>query len=569
MLEGERSEGFFPEALLRNRSGQAQCRAVPLERATPPVMGYPLRQAPLFSRVAVLISLILSVVSCGDGPTDPATHTASVRAVLGAGITDTVDAQPVQALVVEVRGSGGALAPTGTLVRFEALPVSPGPGYSTFQPAVYLCELTATACGVSEYGFGAPQVSSETTDDRGRVKVLVRLGLLAGRGVVRLTVPELGLLDSATYTILPGAPAAVRAGVGDTNLDIGGTLKLTALVVDRHENIRTEQATFTAGPGSAISFDAATATATGRDMGTQWVFSRFQTLVDSTRIQVIPSGRLVVWANGEGVVQLVNLDGTSERTIASNVASDLGAFPSFDVSRQYVTFHDGSEGWGGAPNTVIVADTAGGSTRTIGPTTGFSYVVGTREMADGTILVAGQSSTDTSHPGYSLWRVATDNTISFVVSLPGLGNSYGGVDISHSGTKVAYIGSGASSGYELHVLNVSDGSSVTIENNARAPRWSAHDDLLARIIPTSFNGFDPDYNGPVVISNPDGSGRRALGTASFSLGIGWSPDGAYIVGRASEGYALRLLRVSDLATIVLRFTSAGGLIHDYWQPDWR
>src|SRR5207245_1427530 len=108
-------------------------------------------------------------------------HTASVRAVLGSGITDTVDAQPVQALIVEVRGSGGIIAPAGTLVRFDALPVSPGPGYPFSQPAVYLCELAATSCGPSPFGFSSPPVTSETTDDHGRVKVLVRLGPVAGR----------------------------------------------------------------------------------------------------------------------------------------------------------------------------------------------------------------------------------------------------------------------------------------------------------------------------------------------------------------------------------------------------
>lgn len=527
-----------------------------------------MHQIACFMRAAAFGAFMLSIAGCGDdGPTDPTPRTASVRAVLGAGVTDTVDAQPVQALVVEVRGSGGALAPEGTLVRFETLPTAQSP--VTLPPTVYLCELTALVCRSDNlYGFPGSQILTQTTDARGRVKVLVRFGSVVGRAVVRLTVPELGLLDSATYTILPGAPAAVHASTADVGVDIGGTVKLTATVVDRHMNIRPELPAFTAGPGTAISFDGPTATATGHDMGTQWVFARFETLVDSTRVRVIPSGRLVVWATGEGVVNLVNLDGTGEWTIASHVASDLGAFPSFDASRQRVTFHDAVDDWGGTPNTVVVADTTGASRRTINPATGFSYIIGTREMADGTVLVAGQSSTDTAHPGYSLWRVATDNTISFVVSLPGLGNTYGGVDISHSGTRVAYIASGAFFGYELHVLNVSDGSSVTIENNARSPRWSAHDDLLARIIPSPGNGFDPDYNGPVVISNPDGSGRRALGAGSFSSGIGWSPDGAYIIGRASEGYALRLLRVADLATIVLQFPSVNGL-HDYWQPDWR
>jgi hypothetical protein len=530
---------------------------------------YTVHQTPRFSSVAASICLILTIAGCGDGPTDPAKRTSGIRAVLGAGVSDTIDTQPVQALVVEVRGDGGALVPAGTLVRFEVQPADPSPARVYYMPSIYVCELTAPTCG--GFGFGAPgQVMIQTTDDHGRVKAVVRLGGAAGRAVVRLVVPELGLVDSATYTVLAGAPSHVRAALTDTSLDIGGTVALHGLVLDRNDNVRKEQVTITAGPGSAITLDAATSTVTGRDMGTQWVFTRYTSFVDSTRIGVVPSGRLVVWDNGAGAVRLVNLNGSNERTIASGVASDLGAFPSFDPTRQRVTFHDGSQGYGGTPNTVIIADTTGSSERIIGEATGFSVVVGTRQLADGTVLVAGVSSTDTSHPGYSLWRVANDNTITFVVGLPGLGRTYGGADISHSGTRVAYIATDPTfGGTELRVLNVSDGSTVSLERGALSPRWSAHDDLVAYLLPSPGNGFDANYNGPAVIINPDGTGRRTLGTGSFSTGLGWSPDGTYIVGRASEGLSLRLLRVGDAATVVLRFLYIGGIAHDYWQPDWR
>jgi hypothetical protein len=72
----------------------------------------------------------------------------------------------------------------------------------------------------------------------------------------------------------------------------------------------------------------------------------------------------------------------------------------------------------------------------------------------------------------------------------------------------------------------------------------------------------------LVVSNADGGGRRATGTASFSPGIAWSPDGTYIIGRSSES-GLRLVRVSDGANVLLRFSSATGCCHDYFQPDWR
>jgi hypothetical protein len=487
--------------------------------------------------------------------------------VLGAGVTDTIDTQPVQALVVEVRETGGALAPAGTLVRFEPRPAEPSPTRIYYMPAISVCELTAPVCG--SFGYGAPgQLLTQTTDAQGRAKVLVRLGPAAGRAVVRLTVPEFGLEDSATYTVLPGKPAAVRASIGDTVLDVGATVTLHAKVVDRYENVRAEAPTFSAGAGSALTVDVTTGTVTARDMGTQSVLMRYDTLVDSTSVRVVPSGRLVVWANGESVVRLVNLNGTSERTIISGIASDYGAFPSFDPTRQRVTMHDGSESWGGTPSNVIVVDTTGSPTRTIGAGTGLSMILTTRQLGDGAVLVVAQSTTDMAHRGYSLWHVATDNSVTFLDSLPGMVTTYGGADISHSGTRVAYIATTSSGPYELRVLNVADGSTTVLESNARSPRWSAQDDHVAYLVPISGSYFDSGYNGGVVIINSDGTGRRALGTSSFSAGLGWSPDGVYIVGRASEGYALRLLRVSDAATVLLRFAYSGTL-HDYWQPDWR
>ena len=526
-------------------------------------------RTPHLSHVAATICLALLLASCGDGPTDPATRKAGVRAVLGAGITDTVDTQPLQALVVEVRGSGGALAPEGTLVRFEVQPADPSPARVYYMPSMYVCDLTAPTCG-NDGPFGAPgQLVTETTDAQGRAKVLVRLGPAAGRAVVNLLVPELGLLDSATYTVLPGAAYHLRASIADTAVDIGGTAKIHGFVLDRYDNVRKEQPTLTAGPGSAITLDATTGTVTGRDMGTQWVFLRYNSLVDSTRVGVVPSGRLVVWSSYESAVRLVNLNGSNERTLATGIASDLGAFPSFDPSRQRVTFHDGSLDYGGTPNNVVVADTSGVSTRVIGPANAFSVVVSTRQLADGSVLVAGVSNTDPTHPDYSLWRVATDNSLTFVAALPGLGRTYGGADISHDGTRVAYIATSPSFQNDLRVLKVSDGSFVSLEAGAFSPRWSAQDDRVAYLVAVPGSGYDPSYNGAVVIINADGTGRRTFGTATFTPGLGWSPDGTYVIGRASEGFALRLVRVSDAANVLVRFPYGGGNLHDYWQSDWR
>ena len=133
---------------------------------------------PRHTHVASSICFALLLAACGDGPTGP--RQPGVRFVLGAGVTDTVDAQPLQALVVEVRGPGGGLA-SGIVVRFQGEPAVPTP-YDFYDPAVYVCPLAAQTCG-----FWGGQFTTDTTDANGRAKVTVRLGHAAGPGVVTVT----------------------------------------------------------------------------------------------------------------------------------------------------------------------------------------------------------------------------------------------------------------------------------------------------------------------------------------------------------------------------------------------
>jgi hypothetical protein len=272
------------------------------------------------------------------------------------------------------------------------------------------------------------------------------------------------------------------------------------------------------------------------------------------------------------VVRLVNLDGSGERTLVSNVSSNYGAFPAFDATRQRVTLHTGTDNGAGTPNDIIVIDTTGAPRRDIGPAIGFSFITATRQIADGTVLVVGQSSTDTSHPGYSLWRVAADNTITFVAALPdldrvwGYSAIYGGADISHNGSRVAYIGTTETGVTELRVLDVASGTITVLDpTSSSSPRWSAQDDRIAYLTAAPY--WAQPYGAPIVI-NADGTGRAALGTAGFNPGLAWSPDGKYLVGRPVDGNSLRVFRLSDGINVTLTFRTSAGL-REYFQPDWR
>jgi len=457
--------------------------------------------------------------------------------------------------VVEVRGANGSVA-RGVIVRFESEMTAQTPQFYP-RPAVTVCPLAALNC------FG--QAVIDTTDSRGRAKVRVQMGVIAGTYFVRAIVPELGIADSAKYTITPGAPAGVRAaGAIDTALMIGGTATLGGRVVDRYSNARTETPTLSLGAGNAIALNAATGVVTALDMGNQWVFARYNSFFDSARVRVVPPGRLLVWSSDETTVRLVNTDGTAERKIIGGVSSDYGAFPQFDPTRQRLTLHAGTASYGGGPpNDLIIIDTTGAVRRDIVADIGFDLIMSTRYLADGTVLLVGMRHADFSRTSPSLWRVATDNTITVVAALPGIAGSYGGADISHDGTRVVYVASSYPS--ELRVLDVASGSTTLLDTNVNSPRWSAQDDRIVYLGAPS-NGY---YDGVATVINADGSGRRVLATVDLSPGIGWSPDGTYVIGRNADVSGLRVIRVSDGASVTLRFPSATGCCHDYWQPDWR
>jgi hypothetical protein len=444
----------------------------------------------------------------------------------------------------------------GVIVRFQAIQTTNGDGF-LYESPVSVCALDAQRCGV----FGDDFITDRTGAD-GRAKVLVRLGHTVGPAVVSVTVPELNAADSAKFSVTPGAAVGVRALSPDTTLDIGATANLLGHVVDRYGNARTEVVTTTARSGTAFTSDAVTGLVTGREFGAQWLITRYNSWLDSTLVAVAPPGRLVMWSSDERVVRLVNVNGGDERALVSGVSSDLGAFPSFDATRHRVTFHAGFDSLGGRSTKIIVIDTTGSPRREIAAAeSGFAWVITTRQLADGTLLVAGQRPTDPAHPDFCLWRIAPDNSVAFVIDLPGLADTYGGADISHTGAKVAYVMNIPDLPPELRVVSVSSGASSLLAVNGFSPRWSGADDRVAYLASVA------EITALFVI-NGDGSGGRRIGSGAFSAGIGWSPDGNYLLGRAADDEHIHILRIADQVDVRLNFRSATRR-HDYWQPDWR
>lgn len=566
-----RSRTFPPRSI---RPGDALLPSrVPMRHHAP-------RSLPIARLLAVVLPAVLA--GCGgggDGPTDPPPlpppSGPSVRIVTGAGVVDTVFARPIQALVAEVRDGAGKLLPNA-IIRFEADP--PTVAGRGLERAIYVCTVSTPRCGDDPSQIdGGGRVTVDTTDAAGRALVSVRFGTVAGTATVRTVVPELGLSTSAAFTVQPGAAVGIAFAGADTTILIGGALTAAARVVDRFGNVRPEMPELATNVAD-LQVSGTTITATGLTEG--WVVARTGAMADSLRIRAVPAGRLVVWWPPDGTVALVNLDGTDTRTVVSSVGSHYGVFPRFSASGARVVMHRGDLGWGGVPIGIIAADTTGSGRTELAPP-GLTQVTQVRGAADGTYLFVARPVATPSRPAppASLWRATADGATSPIVEIPeyagGTIGGYGGADLSPDGRRLAYVvgPAGADSPTPLRVLDVETGTVATIAPNGISPRWSPSGDRIAYVV--NPRGSSSGGGGRLHVAAADGSGARAIGVRSVSVGIAWSPDGRYLLARSDGEATLRVFEVDGDRTVALRLgVTFGGefpafVARDYHQPDWR
>lgn len=495
-------------------------------------------------------STLLVLAACETTPIETVDVPPRVSVVAGDAISDTVQAGLTQLLETEVLGRNGKPA-ARLAVRFEVLThTDPNRAPDAF---VSVCTASSNVCADNS------RLHTVTTDAKGRVQARVRLGTIAGGGRVQISVPEYGIADTATYTMLPGSAVKLRAQIADTTLEIGTTIPLRARLLDRFDNPLGEAPSVSAGAGDAFRVNGSAGTITATELGLQWLYWRYSSFSDSTRVRVLPPGRLVVWTGTE--IRMINLDGKAERTVLKGVNSRLGVFPRFDATRQRITLHTGREYYD-TPNRAVIIDTSGQSGREYNALQGFEAVTAVRQIADGTMIVVGRRVSD--GPGYWIYRIDTDDSIRIITGVPGLVLSpqgYGGADISSDGKRLAYLNS-----LELRVLDLTTGAITILSPNARSPRWSPQGDRVAYLIPNAYGRSE--YNGVPAVVNADGTGRVTLHDDEVSPGIAWSPDGKYVLVAPIVG-GFRIIRVATLTSLYQQYFYGPGLINWYYQPDWR
>jgi hypothetical protein len=499
------------------------------------------RRAAMLAAAAAAVAL-----GCSGDPvgTDSGASGPSIRVVAGAGVVDTVLAQPVQALVVEVRGRDGAPA-RGVVVQFE--PVLPTDSTRREERAVNACALAVPTCGPvgdQPYG-GAGLLAIDTTDAAGRAQALIRLGTVAGSAAVVMSAPDLGVRDTARYTVRPGAARHVTYGATEPVVQVGRQLPLHPTVRDRFGNVRGDAVTLAADAGGVVELDGS-GVLTGRRVGQGRILACAAGVVDTAVATVVPRGRLVAVEydlNGGGWIVLVDLDGSNLRRL-EDIEGMSDAFPTWSPDGRDVAF----QVLAGNPHVVIV-DTTGANRRTIPSEGEPRTALFPQFSADGrSVLFQGYSPTT----DFGLWRASRDGT--------------GAVQLRSGVGSDPYNSPGFSVDRDVTRLAVSLGNTIWLADAqaetepqyfgiGRSPVWSPRGDRLAYV------GFG--FMLTVVDRDGDVDSARALREdIGLEGGLTWSPDGEWVLGHPVDG-GLLLARPSDGFT--MRFRLPIELREPYWR----
>jgi Tol biopolymer transport system component len=511
-----------------------------MSSSAPPVL---VRTRNSLLRHASAVTFLAVPVACGsDGqgaaPLPNETHTVApgLHVRTGASVTDTIDAVQVQALVVQIADAAGKPL-SGVTVRFAPSTATTGGPFPATISTMAVSRLSATTWAT---------LVADTTDASGTAASLVRMGTLAGAGLIIVNAPTLGLVDTARFTIRVGNATRMTVVPRDTMVYVGGVARPRIVVTDRYNNVVSSAPTMTSDSGRVAP--GSDGTAAGTSIGRDVVRLSAGSLRDSLLVSVVPTGTIAAYTAMQNSGDLLaiytfNLDGSGFRRVVPTVifAGYFGEMPPvWSTDGRTIFYHDNK---GDHTRMLWSVDVASGvSQRLIRPTEQLADERYPSRSADGRWLYFNGPDFGISRA----YRVHTDGTGVEAIGAAGTTQSY--PHPSPDGARIVYTNFG-----QLQSMDLATKAVTKLGIPANAARWSPDGTSLAY---TEDNG--------IYVSRPDGSSAKQLYRGFASPFLDWSRDGKYVV--ASIGGTITLLDVATAQSLPIRVSA---VTHGFASPSWK
>ena len=480
-------------------------------------------------RFAYLVT-IAAAAACSDssGPAagDP------IEIISGAALSDTIEAYLAEPLVVAVHDENGRPVP-GTTVVFGTT--------CDDDCDLYLVEEDGSETGISE----------RTTDSRGRVSVMLRLGRHARE--VELRISAATELAHAPFTVRAGNAAGVRFMPDIFGVYRGEPTAVYANAVDRRRNRREDPVEYMPAESGAYTITP-DGIVTGLEYGITHLDVRSGEFTARDEFVIVPPGS---FAAGGGLLGIREMNGGEWRFSRHGA----GHWPDWHPAGQRLVYYAPTP----AGDRLFFTDAKPEATPIeLKQSAAFplQHARNPRYTRDGE-WVFFEGATDGERAG-EIWRIRSigggDERIGAVATATA-GDFH--PDPSPDGTEVVFSSNrtGATPG-ELVVRTIATGEERLLGVVGDRPSWSPDGEWIAYAAPTA-SGTPNRY---VHLVRPDGSEAHRLSPSGWSMREGtvdWSPDGAWLLVADGD---LDLIEVATGRRVPLLPTPGIAITSASWRP---